>query len=80
MRRVFHRDARPGAEQRDIHPGKRVFPQFLDRDLASAKRQLFPRRARRGEQGELADRKIALFERLHHLHSHGSGGSDDCDV
>jgi hypothetical protein len=79
-RRKFLGARRARAEQGDVHALEGVLRQQFNGDGLAAEHHLFPDRPLRGQQFQRAYGEIALLQRFHHFHAHGSGGPDNRDI
>src|SRR6185503_20792318 len=66
-------------EQADVDAGEAALTELLHAQVLAAKLHRLAGRARRREQPELLQRKLALLEALQELDTHGAGGADDRD-
>jgi hypothetical protein len=79
-RSEFLRDAAAGTEECDVDAFESVFGEFPHRQLRALERHRLARRTGRGKQGQFADGKFTLFQRLDHFHADSARRADHSNM
>ena len=76
----FFADATTGAEEGNVHSSEAFRREFLDDDVLTLELQCLACAPCGGQQGELANWKVTLFQAADHFCAYRAGGSDDGDM